>query len=236
MQAWILPPFNSMRLKQTWKPLLLCMSLLAPQAWGESEGLSGWQNRLRAECASHFGRKLESWQGIAWANRNRIAQALCSDDRVFWPFAAEIQPQLAPLLEGEYNKSGHDRPLIIGIIGASTRENSEALHAIRDLLFPSSNTLLRWTGNNRAMEMWRSSMEGGLLGGVVMVDFEDSSDGTRLQVMRMKAALSYMQQNQMDSYVLAVQSRTDVRDKFANNPDIKWISFDANPSCASYLR
>ncbi|MBX3020319.1 MAG: hypothetical protein KF799_01475 [Bdellovibrionales bacterium] len=226
-----------MSLKQICQLLMIWMSLLAPRAWGETEGLISWRARVQANCATHFGRKLEAWPGIAPSNRVRLARALCRDERVFWPYASEAQPQLGPLLEEKFARVANHMPLLVGVIGPSARENSEALHAIRDLLYLPSDTLFRWRDNLAALQTWRGRMDGGLMGGVVMVDFDKTDkNSTLLNVSRTLNAMSHMSTHEMESYVLAIQSRQDVRDHFSDLPQITWVDFNVDQTCENQFR
>jgi hypothetical protein len=187
------------------------MFLLAPYAWGES----ALSSRVVTECTVHYSHELENWSGISPAARQRVAKTLCRQ------------------IHGEQMWNG--RPLLIGLIGPSPRENSEILHAIRSLLFGTSNTLFRWRYGREALREWQAKAEGGLFGGVVTVEMEGvNASDTELQANRVSDALAYMSANQMDSFVLAIQSQKEETRKLLEEMNVAWVDLNT-PECEGNL-
>jgi hypothetical protein len=190
--------------------------------------MGSWSSRMHHACTEHFAQKLAAWQGLAPVNRLRLATALCEDDRVFWPFA-DAQSQLTEMLEEQFRVRTPQGPMVLGLIGASPREVSEALHAVRDILFPSSKLLFRWTGDARPLRDWLARMDGGLMGGVVFT--EVAANGSRaktdLDLERANNAMELMKKQKLEGHVLVISVPADLHPNLdmVSNP-IRWVNFE----------
>lgn len=210
------------------------MFLLAPPAWGVVKGITDWTANMRGACTARFTERLKLWSAITPQNRMRLAAALCRDDRVFWTFALENDPSVAAVTE-ELVETKAAKPLMIGIIGQSERENSEALHAVRDLLYIDSTSLHNWRNDPAALESWRRRQDGGFLGGVVFVEMAGGRNELRLQAERAREAVRYMAANEMDAYVFAIRATQDVR-SYVNDIPIQWVKFTEPADCEERFR
>lgn len=214
------------------------MFLIAPTAWGETtEGLSTFVGSVQRICRNSYVRELAVWRGISFGNRDLLAKSLCEDDRVFWPFAEGQFGEEATHFEESFRNKPNFGPLVVGLVGGSPRETSEILHALRTLLYPTSNSILQWTGDRGKLREWKSNARGGLFGGVIEVKINGDTESQRLNHIDVaNDAMSYTMAHHMDSFVLVLSSREDIRKSFPTkgNP-IKWVSLETS-DCDRILR
>lgn len=217
---------------------LLLMFLFSPLAWGDSEGLGIFVSRIHKECTQTFAKRLVKRSALSPTNRERLASALCEDDRVFWPFAQAQAPELAPRFEDEFrSQRAFAPPIILGLVGSSPQETDEILQAVNATFYPASAQVLKWTGQRGQVRDWQDRMDGGLLGGVIHVNVEGNSDPYLQASVRVaRDAISYTVAHHMDSYVLVISSRRDVRALFPEGGEpIRWILLESS-DCEGHLR
>jgi hypothetical protein len=220
-----------MSLKTLWSTLLLLMSLNSPYARGEKDVINPFMAIVSAECSQTFADRLaEILPGISAVNRVRLASTLCQDERVFWPFAQALDPEIAlPYEESYRSQAAYAPPITIGLTGVSNAKANAVALALNRLLYVPWAEVHQWNGDELRTVTWQWERNGGQLGGVIHVDV------TSANVQMAQAALDHTISHHMDNYLLLISSREDVTPFFPKRPGdpIRWIAMD---SCEDRLR
>jgi hypothetical protein len=215
------------RAAQIW---VLFMSLNSPGVWGETVDVT-------TACRETISERLHTSGRLSFLNSDRLAAALCEDDRILGPFTEIRFHPTAPVVEDVPSPRHPFSPLAIGLIGASRNEARAAAAAVQELIFPISNSIFSWNGDRGLLREWREEFRGGKFGGVLQVDIDDATEtqldnGVRGAIEAMTFATAY----RMDSYVLILNSPHDVRTRFRSlRSPIRWVQFDST-DCERRLR
>lgn len=213
------------------------MSLISPHAWGAPLDEASWRASILNECSEVYSSRLAKGRvSLPPTQRESLARAVCSEPRVFWSFVHVARPQAADYIEADLRRAdeNEDGPMVIGVRGNNVQEATTALHALRDLLFYRSDTLLQWTRDRRVVEKWSSAPEGGAWGGLVYVNFENGERShVSYKMERVREAYGYMATHQMSASLLAVSAVGDARPELSGLK-VRWADFKASEEACSH--
>jgi len=210
-------------------------SLVSPFAWGLSHDEASWRASVLDECSATYARRLEESRRFELPSRSRenLARAVCSDARMFWRYVQVSQVD-AEWREAKLRRADEAEvgPIVIGIHGENVAEVSAATHALRDLLYANSDTILQWTRDRRRVRAWANDRAGGAWAGLVYVQFDDPNRGSQMYKReRVQEAHDYMIENGMSASVLAVSAVGNARPALEGLP-VHWAELGDESACA----
>lgn len=211
------------------------MSLISPHAWGAPHDEASWRTSILQECSQVYADRLAHGRvTLPEGQRESLARAVCSEPRVFWSFVHVARPEAADVIEADLRgrDESEDGPMVIGVRGRNALETTTALHALRELLFYRSNTLLEWTRDRRIVNKWSNDPDGGAWGGLVYVNIENRAQ-LKDKSERVRAAYGHMATHQMSTSLLAVSAVGESQPEL-NGLRVRWADLTASEEACSH--